>query len=95
MTINLTTFVDNASALGVMERTGRESHSAGTAHEFFGARLALVQVGDSQGEDTTRGAYDWFPLTINGAIVGELRDDAGGMTIHVDADAPAVLPHDR
>jgi hypothetical protein len=46
----------------------------------------LIQVGDSQGEDHDRAAYDWWPLTINGEICGELRDDATGMTIAVDVD---------
>jgi hypothetical protein len=86
MSINLTTFVDNAKSLRVMEHDADgNGNDAGSAKDHFGVRLALIQVGDSQGEDTQRGAYDWYPLTINGESVGELRDDANGMAVHVGA----------
>lgn len=82
---NLTTYVDNATALRVMEHDNAgHGHDAGTAADVFGARLALIQVGDAQGADDQRGAYEWYPLTINGETVGELRDDAAGMTIHIE-----------
>lgn len=83
MTVNLTTFASNALDLRVMRRHADIGLDAGSAVEVFGAKLALIQVGDSQGEDAARGAYDWWPLTINGAAVGELRDGAVGITIHV------------
>jgi hypothetical protein len=84
MTINLTTLVDNASSLRVMEHdTDGNGHDVGTAADVFGARIALVQAGDDQGADKGRGCYGWHPLTINGETVGELRDDATGMTIHI------------
>jgi hypothetical protein len=85
MGINLTTFLDNASALRVVEHSDRVGVDAGSAADVFGSRLSLIQVGVSQGEDSSRGAYDWWPLTIEGESVGELRDDANGMTIHKDA----------
>jgi hypothetical protein len=56
----------------------------GTAYECFGADdLGRILIGESQGEDSQRGAYDWWPLTIDGHLIGELRDDANGLTIHV------------
>lgn len=87
MTTNLTTFVtDVAPSLRVMSHDAQgHGHDIGTAADHFDADLALIQVGDSQGEDSQRGAYDWWPLTINGETVGELRDDASGMTIHVQS----------
>ena len=80
---NLTTFVSNAPTLRVMEHTPAEGHDAGTAADVFGARIALIQVGDAQGADDQRGAYEWYPLTIAGETIGELRDDASGLTIHI------------
>jgi hypothetical protein len=85
MTINLTTFVANAKELRVMEHDAHGTgHDAGSAADVFGARIALIQVGDAQGADDQRGAYEWYPLTINGEAVGELRDDASGLTIHIN-----------
>lgn len=83
MTINLTTFVDHAAALRVMEHD-RDGHGSdiGTAADVFGDRLALIHVGAAQGEDYGRGAYEWYPLTVNGELIGELRDDASGLTVH-------------
>jgi len=60
----------------------REGYSAGRAGGYFEGDLGLLEVGASQGEDHMRGAYDWWPLTINGRPVAELRHDANGMTIH-------------
>jgi len=84
MTISLTTFLDNAAELRVMEhdRAGN-GHDVGTAADVFGERMALIQVGDAQGANDQRGAYEWYQLTINGEPIGELRDDGAGMTIHV------------
>jgi hypothetical protein len=83
MTTNLTTFLRNAPQLRVMRHADRIGLDAGAASDFY-PDLALIQVGDSQGADEQRGAYDWWLLTINGETVGELRDDAAGMTIHVE-----------
>ena len=84
MTINLTTFCDRAASLRVMEHdSAGHGHDAGTAADVFDVRLALIQVGDAQGTDDARGAYEWYPLTISGDVVGELRDDANGLTIHI------------
>lgn len=44
--------------------------------------VASVMVGESQGVDAQRGADDWWPLTVDGADVGELRDTANGLTIY-------------
>ena len=81
--INLTTFASDASDLRVMRRRANTGHDVGSAAEVFGGQLALLQVGDAQGVDASRGAYDWWPLAINGRPIGELRDDANGITIHV------------
>jgi hypothetical protein len=86
---NLTSFAadhtDRAAAdLRVMYHYNDTGRDAGSAYACFGAdHLALIQVGDSQGEDSNRGAYDWWPLTVEGHAIGELRDDATGMTVHV------------
>ncbi len=69
--------------LWVMTRVHAVSGGGVKAADYFGKRLARIKVGDSQGEDQQRGAYDWWPLTINGKRVGELRDDANGLTVHV------------
>jgi hypothetical protein len=82
---NLTVFASNAADLRVMRHRELTGLDVGSASDWFGARLALIQVENSRGEDSERGAYDWWPLTINGDSVGELRDDANGITIHVEA----------
>ena len=58
---------------------------AGKASDFFAQDLALLQIGDAQGRDDMRGAYEWYPLTLRGERVAELRDDASGLTIHYTA----------
>lgn len=83
--INLTTFVDNARAIRVMKHVDRVSLDIGTASDVFGSKIALIQVGDTNGSDDYRGAYEWYSLTINGETIGELRDDANGLTIHINA----------
>lgn len=84
--MNLTTFCPNAASLYVIEHdSAGHGWPKGTAATYFGDELALLQVGDAQGEDAGRGAYEWYPLTVRGETAGELRDDASGMTIHVEA----------
>ena len=83
--INLTTFVANAGALRVMRHVGREGLDIGTASDVFGSKIALIQVGDAHGPDDCRGAYEWYSLTIERETIGELRDDATGLTIHINA----------
>ena len=61
----------------------RSAFGVGSADVYFGADLQRLEVGASQGQDQQRGAYDWWPLMLDGQQVGELRDDANGMTIHV------------
>lgn len=85
MIINLTTFCSHAAKIPVMEHKGLQGFFVGTVADHFGTRLTLIHVGDSQGADSQRGAYEWWPLTIDGDVVAELRDDADGMTVHVDA----------
>ena len=81
---SLITFTADVNNLRVMFHDPTGGRDAGTALACFGAaNLARIQVGATQGEDCARGAYDWWPLTIDGTVVGELRDDATGMTIHV------------
>jgi hypothetical protein len=46
---------------------------------------ATFEIGPSQGEDASRGAYDWWPITQDGKAIGELRDDACGLTLHIEA----------
>lgn len=75
--------LDRAPQLRVIEHDHDIGYDIGTAAEYFGADLAAVRVGDAQGEDEGRAAYDWWPLTKGGLAVGELRDDASGLTIHV------------
>jgi hypothetical protein len=85
--VNLINFHADASALRVMLHYNNTGHDAGDALRCFGSDdLASIQVGDAQGEDHSRGAYDWWPLTLDGNLIGELRDDATGMTIHVTPD---------
>ena len=67
----------------VMEHEGRMGLYAGTAAEYFGADLARLVLGDARGENYDRAAYDWWPVTLDGMVVGELRDDAAGLTLHV------------
>lgn len=57
---------------------------AGTAADVFGTDVGLIEVWPAQGPDAQRGAYDWHPLTIKSVRIGELRDDANGMTIHIN-----------
>lgn len=57
----------------------------GTVAEWRRDWARRLTVGDSQGEDTARGAYDWWPVLEGRQIVAELRDDATGLTVHVDA----------
>ena len=56
----------------------------GTAADVFGARLPAISVGASLGANSQLGAYDRWPLTEDGRIIGEIRDDATGLTVHVD-----------
>ncbi len=88
---NLTDFRDDAADLRVMLHYNNTGHDAGDALHCFGtAALMAIQVGDSQGEDPGRGASDWWPLTLDDNLIGEMRDDATGMTIHV---TPATFMH--
>ena len=91
MTTTLINFVAENSQrkaweLDVVEHAFNGPHigvgqSAGNANDYFDD-LDGIEVGESQGEDGQRGAYDWWPLTVKGKKVGELRDDANGLTIH-------------
>lgn len=56
----------------------------GAAADVFGSRLPWIVVGASLGESAQLGAYDRWPLIEDTRIVGEIRDDACGFTIHVD-----------
>ncbi|HEX5508575.1 MAG TPA: hypothetical protein VFX37_08740 [Pseudolabrys sp.] len=60
-----------------------EGRSIGSADRYFGTTINHVTVGDAQGADDARGTYDWWPLILDGQKIGELRDDANGLTIHV------------
>jgi hypothetical protein len=74
----------------VMEYTSRGGYDVGSdAEGYFGDDLPRLEIGEAQGRDDQRGAYDWWPLSLNGKQFGELRDDAGGLTIHVTNE-----PHD-
>jgi hypothetical protein len=80
----LATFTADFRSLRVMFRHDCGGYDAGSALACFGeADLAMIEVGAAQGEDAERGAYDWWPLSVGGHTIGELRDDASGMTIHV------------
>ena len=68
--------------LRVMQPRGRISFDVGTARKYFGGNLDALMVGESQGSDQLRGAYEWWPLLLVGRVVGELRGDACGLTIH-------------
>jgi hypothetical protein len=84
---NLTAFHDSAADLDVMLHRDGTGNFAGSAAQYFGAELSKIQVGESQGADAVRGAYDWWPLLVGVRLIGELRDDANGTTVHVIADA--------
>lgn len=58
----------------------------GSAAEIFGTDLELIRIGAPQGADDQHGAYDWWPLSIRGNPIGELRADAYGMMIHLSDD---------
>jgi hypothetical protein len=49
-----------------------------------------LEIGIPQGADAERGAYDWWPVTIDGEVVAELRDDANGLTLHVTPEHPGL-----
>lgn len=86
MTNTLSHYTDDAPALRVMHHDASGNGTdAGSALDVFAGRLGLIEVGSDQGEDAQRGAYNWWPLTIDERNVGELRDDANGLTIHVTA----------
>lgn len=73
----------SARELRVMVMVGRgQWRDAGTAEEYFGDEMPLIMVGESRGADSLRGAYEWWPLTIEGEPAGWIADDAAGLTIH-------------
>lgn len=73
----------------VMERTSPTgtAYDMGTVYDYFGSARLRFELGESQGEDAARGAYDWWPIMLDGKTIGELRDDASGLTVHVIAAA--------
>jgi hypothetical protein len=78
------TYSPIAADLRVMAHEGREGVDIGTTGAVFGDRLANIRLGSALGEDAQLGAYNRWPLIEGTCIVGELRDDASGMTVHVD-----------
>lgn len=87
---SLTVFAENSGFnlfnTRVMAVIGDASRDVGSIYDLMDDNVRLISVGPSQGKDEQRGAYDWWPLYIDGNIVGELRDDASGMTIHTVAE---------
>jgi hypothetical protein len=71
--------------IDVMEQEGGTTWiDAGTAEHYFGDDdVPLIMVGEAQGEDQQRGAYDWWALTLRGKAFGELRDTAAGYAIYI------------
>lgn len=59
-----------------------EGRDCGALETVFGGDVAEMQVGAAQGQDASRAAYDWWPVTLHGEQIGELRDDAAGYTFH-------------
>jgi hypothetical protein len=88
--INLTNFAESHGfdlfATRVMAAIGDASRDIGSIYDLMDDNVRLISVGPSQGQDEQRGAYDWWPLYIDGNTVGELRQDACGMTIHTVAE---------
>ena len=70
--------------LRVMHHYRDIGRDIGSAAYCFGATdLSRIEVGEARGGDEKRGAYEWWPLTVDGQTIGELRVDAAGLTVHV------------
>lgn len=69
----------------------RTAYDRGTADAYFADDVPYLMIGDAQGPDSMRGAEEWWPLYLHGEQIGELRDDASGLTIHV-GDGPEFAP---
>lgn len=68
----------------VMIHAGRAADFGGTAGQVFGRDFGRLEMGEPQRADDQRGAYEWWPLLLDGRIVGEVRDDANGITVHIE-----------
>lgn len=82
--------VDSATRIMVHDANG-DGIDKGTVGELFaasGVHLQSSWLGEPQGEDEQRAAYNWWPLLDgpNGRTVGEVRDDANGITVHLPAE---------
>ncbi len=69
----------------VMEHQGRMGRDIGNVSRIFGG-LDGMEIGEPQGEDSLKGASQWWPLIKDGEKIGEVRDDASGVTVHIESD---------
>ena len=69
----------------VMEHQGRIGRDIGDVSRIFGG-LEGMEIGEPQGEDELKGAFQWWPLIKGGEKIGEVRDDASGVTVHIESD---------
>jgi len=90
MTTLLTAFVADhsdysADELRVMRQSPDMAIDVGDPPSVFGDSLSRITVGEpgADNPESARSAYEWWPLTLDGRRVGELRDDANGLTIYI------------
>ena len=57
----------------------------GSVDEIFGNDFLGFTAGDAQGGCDQRGCEEWWPLYNGDALIGELRDGANGLMIHIES----------
>lgn len=82
MNLNVHLAASGSSRSAAETRYMSDGRDCGSLISVFSWDVARFEVGSVQPADDARACHAWWPVTLDGCPIGELRDDAAGFTFH-------------